>query len=133
MKGEVMKITKFAFVLLFSTAVVFAQQPSQKQGGASADTTRKNSGQTNGGTMECTMMGSGMGMGMMMPRAMLTPDGSIIVISGTKMMKYDKDLNLKKEVTIKVDTTAMKGMMSCPSNKGQVGQQQKQGQQGQGK
>ncbi len=44
-----------------------------------------------------------------------TQDGGFVVIMGNKIMKYDKNADLKKEVEMKVDTTAMKKMMQqCP-------------------
>ena len=36
-------------------------------------------------------------------------DGSIIVVTGTRLMKYDKDLNLVKEVTVPRDTPDLGG------------------------
>ncbi|HON12266.1 MAG TPA: hypothetical protein PLE24_15475 [Chitinispirillaceae bacterium] len=110
------KCTALFFVLLISAMMISAQQPP-KQGEDKADTTQKNGGQM----MDGQPM---MGMGVLMPRAMIAPDGSIIVISGMKMMKYDKDLNLKKEVTVKMDTTAVRQMMKhCPTMHGQQGGQ----------
>ena len=61
------------------------------------------------------MMGQGPGMGMqqgkrgmmmqkMMPKSMVsTGDGGIVVMSGNSLLKYDQDLNLVKEVKIKMD------------------------------
>ncbi len=48
-----------------------------------------------------------------------TSDGGVIVLAGNKLMKYDKDLNLLKEVTIEAGMDAMKDMMKtmkcdCP-------------------
>jgi len=52
------------------------------------------------------MMGQGMkgGMmhGMMSGQMVAASDGGVIVMMGNKLMKYDKDLNLKKEVEIKM-------------------------------
>lgn len=62
-------------------------------------------------------------MGMMMKKQMVsTPEGGVIVISGNKLLKYDKDLNLVKEVEIKMDIDSMKNMMDkikeeCPRYK----------------
>lgn len=61
--------------------------------------------------------GSMKGMhGMMMKKMMTkeivaTGDGGVIVFVGNKLMKYDKDLNLIKEVEIQVDMEAM--MKKC--------------------
>ncbi len=72
------------------------------------------------GMMGKGMMGRGMMMGMMKQGMMMkmmerdvipAPDGSIIIVSATKLSKYDKDLNLVKEVDLKVDTDGMQKMM----------------------
>ena len=49
------------------------------------------------------MKGKGMmGGGMMQHASMVaTPDGGVIVLSGPRLAKYDKDLNLVKEVELK--------------------------------
>ncbi|MGD2279360.1 MAG: hypothetical protein PVH45_04635 [Candidatus Omnitrophota bacterium] len=39
-------------------------------------------------------------------------DGSVVVMIGNKLMKYDKDLNLRKEVEIKMDMDELDKMMS---------------------
>ncbi len=55
------------------------------------------------GSMQ-TMMG-------MMNNIVATSDGGVVVMIGNKLYKYDKDLNLKKEVEIKVDLKSMQRMM----------------------
>ena len=81
-----------------------------------------------GGMMGGGMMGKGMmGMhGMMMKMgemmnktAVATSDGGIIIVAGDKITKYDKDLNVVKEVELKSNMEAMQKMMSdmmakCP-------------------
>jgi hypothetical protein len=58
------------------------------------------------------MMGIMGSMGMMMKKEMVaTPDGGVIVMAGNKLLKYDKDLNLLKEVEIKMDFEGMKKTM----------------------
>jgi hypothetical protein len=54
--------------------------------------------------------------GMMMKKEMVAAsDGGVIVMVGNKLMKYDKDLDLKKEVELKIDAEAMHQMMGkCP-------------------
>lgn len=52
------------------------------------------------GGMPCPMMGMGKEM-------VATSDGGIIVLAGGKLYKYDKDLNLKKEVELKIDKAMM--------------------------
>jgi hypothetical protein len=70
------------------------------------------------------MMGHGSCMGAMMKSMMSksvleTKDGGLVVMVGNKLMKFDKDLNLVKEVEVKVDVTGMQEMMeqimkNCP-------------------
>ena len=43
------------------------------------------------------------GMRMRPKTVIATSDGGVIIFSGTKLSKYDKDLNLVKEVGIKAD------------------------------
>ena len=86
-------------------------------------------------------MGKGMGMGrgmgcncgkmcMMLQKQMVsTSDGGVIVLAGNKLYKYDKNLNLVKEVEIKMDVEGMKKMMgqmreNC-ANKMQMMQEEK--------
>lgn len=58
------------------------------------------------GYMQCMMMKK-----MMKKEIVATGDGGVIVFVGNKLMKYDKDLNLIKEVEIQVDMEAM--MKKC--------------------
>lgn len=83
-----------------------------------------------GGMMGSAMMGKGMkdgrmmGMhGMMMKmmdrNVVATSDGGVVIVSGSKMTKFDKDLNLVKEVELKMDMEGMQKMMGdmksmCP-------------------
>jgi hypothetical protein len=68
----------------------------------------------------CPMMG-----GMMQKSMVATSDGGVVVQSGHKLIKYDKNLNVVKEAEVKMDTegmhTQMQGMMKdcgCPMMKG---------------
>ena len=78
------------------------------------------------GMMGGKMMGMHM-MKMMMEKSVVaTSDGGIVVVTGNKITKYDKNLNLVKEAEIKVDMEAMgknmKEMMAqCPMMKGKEG------------
>jgi len=62
----------------------------------------------------------GMMMGSMMAKSVAaTGDGGIVVMAGNKLIKYDKDLNLVKEVEVKMDMEGMQKKMSqmmeqCP-------------------
>jgi len=82
-------------------------------------------------------MGMGQGMGcdcgkmcmMMQKQMVVTSDGGVIVLAGNKLYKYDKNLNLVKEVEIKIDVEGMKKMMGqmkekC-ANKMQMMQEEK--------
>jgi len=70
---------------------------------------------------KCMMMQQGQREGMqpmpcmmksMMEKSVVaTEDGGVIVLIGNKLLKYDKDLNLQKEVEIKIDMAAMKEKM----------------------
>lgn len=64
----------------------------------------------------------GMMKGMMAKSMVATSDGGVAVMAGNKLMKFDKDLNLVREVEIKVDMAAMQKemmemMKNCPMNK----------------
>jgi hypothetical protein len=55
----------------------------------------------------------GMMMGSMMEHCMVpTGDGGVIVMMGDKLMKYDRDLNLVKEMQVAIDMDHMSDMMS---------------------
>lgn len=75
------------------------------------------------GMMGGKMMGMPMMMKMMMEKTVVaTTDGGIVVVAGNKITKYDKDLNVVKEVETKMDMAAMekdmKEMMAqCPMMK----------------
>ena len=52
---------------------------------------------------------------MMQKKIVATKDGGVVVLFGNKLFKYDKNLNLKKEVEIPMDMKCMKDMMkNCP-------------------
>lgn len=61
--------------------------------------------------MHCMMMKD-----MMKKEIVATDDGSVVVMVGNKLMKYDKNLELKKEVEIKCDMkdTCDKMCKDCP-------------------
>lgn len=95
-----MKKLKLSLIVIFLFGVTAIAQSPQAQ---ETDTSRLG---------RCPMMG----MGMVMPRIVANlPDGSILVQSGQKLIKYDQNLNLVKEVTVPVDTASMKQFqMMCP-------------------
>jgi hypothetical protein len=53
---------------------------------------------------------------MMAKKIVATEDGSVVVMAGNKLMKYDKNLDLKKEVELKCDMKEMCDKMrkDCP-------------------
>ncbi len=65
-------------------------------------------------------------MGSMMSKAIApTENGGVIVLAGDKLIKYDKDLNLVKEVKIEMDMEGVQKKMSqmmegCPMCKGMM-------------
>ncbi len=67
----------------------------------------------------CPMMA-----GMLQKSMVASNDGGVIVLSGNKLIKYDKDLAVVKEVEIKMDMEAMPDMMKmCPMmGKGMAGE-----------
>lgn len=77
------------------------------------------------GMMGKKMMGGMMMHEMMEKKVVATSDGGIIVVTGSKLLKYDKDLNLIKEVEIKSDNQEMQNMMKmCPMmGKGMMGKE----------
>lgn len=69
------------------------------------------------GRSMCSMMMQSMAMGKSM---VATDDGGVVVMVGNKLYKYDKNLELKKEVEIKMDMATMENMMKrakgmCPN------------------
>ncbi len=69
------------------------------------------------------MMGMPMMMQMMQKSVTATNDGGVVIVAGNKITKYDKDLNVVKEVESKMDMEAMMKnmgdmMKKCPMMKG---------------
>ena len=104
-------------VLLFIPALAFCEEKSP-----ATDTSMDMSkGMDMGKGMEMGkamgMMGQGMNcncgrMCMMMQKQMVaTSDGGVIVLSGHKLYKYDKNLQLVKEAEIKMEMPRMMGQM----------------------
>jgi hypothetical protein len=80
--------------------------------GAQPDTTRTASQPMMSDTASamCPMMHGKMGL-----QVIPTSDGGIIVVSGNRLSKYDKDLNLKKETTVAMDSLSMRNMQRMKS------------------
>ena len=72
------------------------------------------------GDSKGSMMGMhGMMMKMMDRNVVATSDGGIVIVTGNKLTKYDKSLNVVKEVELKMDMEGMQKMMDgmksmCP-------------------
>ena len=79
------------------------------------------------GMMDGKMMGMCPMMKSMMERSVVaTNDGGVVVVMGNKLTKYDKDLNVTKEVEMKMNMEGMQKMMDnmktmCPMMKGMMG------------
>lgn len=81
-----------------------------------------------GAMMSDSMMMKGMGctmMGMWMPRMVVPVADGIIVVVGDKLIKYDKNLKKKQEVTIDIDVDELQKRMEkyrqlCPMGQGPV-------------
>lgn len=104
--------------VLLALSLSLSAQPGQGNGTGN----NKTGSMMGDSSMACMMMK----MHAMVPKtAFGTSDGGVVVIVGNKMMKYDKDLNFKKEVELKMDTTAMNSMMKmmpqCPGMKSGTG------------
>ena len=68
--------------------------------------------------MHDMMVNAMMMHGMMNKSIVATPDGGVIIVMGNKLLKYDKDLNLVKEVEIKMDMDGMHEMMKDMMGRG---------------
>ncbi|MGE0269407.1 MAG: hypothetical protein AB7S78_13235 [Candidatus Omnitrophota bacterium] len=97
-----------AVVLFAASGLVYAQE---MKGGMMG------SGMMGKGMMDGKMMGMhSMMMKMMDRNVVATSDGGIVIVSGNKVAKFDKDLNLVKEVELKMDTEGMRKMMDNMKN-----------------
>lgn len=121
-------IRKFIFLiavgLFIGTGLIslsFAQGMNEKMGNQSmmGKDMMKSDMMANGEMMKKCPMHGMMMKGMMEKSMIATADGGVIVLSGNKLMKFDKDLNLVKEAEIKPDLEGMQKMMmqmqeNCP-------------------
>ena len=108
-------------VLLAGASLVYAE--GMKGGMMGKGMMRKGMVDDKDGMMGGKMMGM-MGMCPMMKSMMersvvATSDGGVVVVMGNKLTKYNKDLNVIKEVELKMDMEAMKKNMDdmmkmCP-------------------
>ncbi|HUN55612.1 MAG TPA: hypothetical protein VMU29_10695 [Smithella sp.] len=93
-----------AAVCIIIVLPAFAQDPEKEKGSMTGMDKKMMMGKE-----DC--MPHMMGMMHMMGHMVATGDGGVIVMMGNKLYKYDKDLNLKKEVEIKIDMKKMHKMM----------------------
>lgn len=115
MKRLVAVVVVALFVM--SIGFVVMAQEEEVDTTATSSTMEHKEGMMGMGKMKGKMMHHGkekgasmmqMMMGTMMKKQMVaTEDGGIIVLSGNKLLKYDKDLNLKKEVEVPMDMEGM--------------------------
>lgn len=120
--------TAVVFILTIgTTCLAQTEQPQTGQmGGMMSGQGMMGQGATGQGMMRQGMMGQGMMgqnmmpgmmMGGMMGKSMVsTEDGVVVVMIGNKLYKYDKQLNLKKEVEIEIDYQGMQNMMMKMQN-----------------
>ena len=97
-------------VLILPAAAVFAQEAKAQKDAPSMMMDKGDKGGMMGKGM-MGMMKHGMMMKMMEKSVVATSDGGVVVVMANKMSKYDKDLNLVKEVDLKADMDGMKKMM----------------------
>ncbi len=123
MKKVILGIT--AVLVLTVSGLALAQMDKDKgmMGGGMMKGDMMEKGGMMGGKMMgmCPMMQS-----MMQKQVVATSDGGIIVVMGNKITKYDKDLNVIKEVEQKMDMEGMQKMMEsmksmCPMMRGMMG------------
>lgn len=84
-------------LVLTASTISFAQGQEQMGGQQQMMGQQQQMGQGMGQGMKGGMM-----HGMMSGQMVAASDGGVIVMMGNKLYKYDKDLNLKKEVEIKM-------------------------------
>ena len=109
MKRKAVLVIVMAFIF-GSTVTCFAQMGGKGQGIMM--------GKCMKGEMTCPKQGCGM----MCKKMLATTDGGIVVMMCNKLYKYDKDLNLKKEVEIPMDAEHMKKMMMKMKGMGMMGE-----------
>lgn len=107
MKKLIQVVLAVSLALTFSS-LVLAQEKAKTRENPATQGTMPGKGMTHKDAHKDMMI---CGAGMMMGKSIApTMDGGVIVLIGNKLFKYDKNLELKKEVEIKIDVTAMKKM-----------------------
>jgi len=104
MRGVKISVMLLAVFVGFST-IALAQEPGQAKAAMMGQVMEK-------GKMKKFDSGCAMMKEMMLKRQLVvTEDGGVVVMTGNKLIKFDKDLNLIKEVTLEIDFEAMHKMM----------------------
>jgi hypothetical protein len=112
MKKVLLLLVCFMITSCMFFGVSYAQDPGAPVIPASVEN-EKAEHHKDGMKHEGDMCGMGHGMkGMMMKKEIVpTADGGVVIMSCNKVQKYDKDLNLVKEIELACDPAAMKAMM----------------------
>ena len=118
--------------LLIAAPLVRAEDPAMKTDSPEPMVKEEGKGHGKHGMKgkwkEKGMMGKGMMGGMcsmMSSKQMVAVGDGIVVLAGNKLIKYDKNLNVVKEVEIKADKEGMGG--GCPMMKMMGGEGEGQG------
>lgn len=100
---KVLFLVVVAAMVLGIAICSFAQPPSCPMGGEKGGPGSEERGMKKGHEqMTCMMMKCAMEK-----EVVATSDGGVVVVVGDRIMKYDKDLNLKKEARLNLDTEAV--------------------------
>lgn len=100
-------VLTITLVLTGLTGLAHAQRPGgMHRGGMMGD-----SAMSRGDSAMMGCMGMGMGMGMMVPRQIAPVNGGVVVLFGNKLIKFDRNLNKKEEVTLELDEETMRNMI----------------------
>jgi len=131
-------------VILLAVGVTYFAYAAEQPGGMTGKgmMSKQSMMDSNDMMMQKGMMGKAMPMmcpmhmmmcqGMMQKEIVATSDGGAIVMVDSKLLKYDKDVNLIKEVELKIDMKAMQDKMTqmmkdCPMCKNMMTMQDKSG------
>ncbi len=116
--SKVKVLASVVISVMFCSVVAFGQDSSEKnQPVAEEKMQEKQMDKERMGGMIMQMMGA------MQKQMVSTNDGGVIVLTGNKLLKYDKDLNLVKEVELKtgvelkMDAGSLQEMMKSMKEK----------------
>jgi hypothetical protein len=116
-RNKMKKLIPFVIAIILMAGIVYFALAADQPGGMMKGTMAKQ------GMMDSNDMMMGKTIPMMCPMHMMmaqqmmgkeivaTSDGGAIVMVDNKLFKYDKDLNLVKDVDLKIDTKAMQEKM----------------------